>query len=126
MQTTMDSYAGGIATGYAYEAKNLQIAKEHIDYLITASVKLRANTAHGIMQIYEVIDRLYICKILLCHLAARQETRWHAFQENLDYPLRDDEHWLKFVNSRYDYGQNKVEVLLRSLVKKDDIYEHKN
>ena len=126
MQTTMDTYAGGIATGYAYGADNLQIAKEHIDRLIKQSSKLRTNTAHGIMQIYEVIDRLYVCKILLCHLEARHETRWHAFQENSDYPLRDDEHWLKFVNTRYDFQQDKIEVLLRSLVKKDDIYEHKD
>lgn len=126
MQKTMDIYAGGIATGYAYEIKNLQIAKKGIDCLIKQSGKLRADTVHGIMQIYEVIDRLYVCKILLCHLETRQETRWHAFQENSDYPLRDDEHWLKFVNTRYDYKRNKIEILLRSLVKKDDIYEHKD
>lgn len=126
MQKTMDSYAGGIANGYAYEAQKLQIAKAHIDHLINRRATLRANNAHGLMQIYEVIDRLYICKILLCHLETRQETRWHAFQENSDYPLRDDEHWLKFVNTRFFYEQNRIEVLLRNLVKKDDVYEHNN
>lgn len=126
MQKTMDSYAGGISTGYVYEDKKIQIAKLRIDDFIKKSVNLRAKTAHELMQIYGVLDRLYVCKILLCHLEARKETRWHSFQENCDYPLRDDEHWLKFVNSQYDYGKNTVKILLRSLVKKDEIYEHTN
>lgn len=124
MQKTMDGYAGGISTGYVYEGTKLQIAKTCIDHLIKQSVNLRAKTAHELMQIYEVLDRLYVCKILLCHLEARKETRWHSFQENHDYPLKDNEHWLKFVNTRYDYSKNNVKILLRSLVKKDEIYEH--
>lgn len=126
MQKTMDAYAGGISTGYVYEDKKLQIAKVRIDDFIKQSVNLRARTSHELMQIYEVIDRLYVCKILLCHLEARKETRWHSFQENHDYPLKDDEHWLKFVNTQYEYGKNNVKILLRSLVKKDEFYEHKN
>ena len=51
-----------------------------------------------------------------------RETRWHAFQENLDYPQKDDANWLKYVNSRWENGQFTVK--LRELVTKDERYEH--
>jgi adenylylsulfate reductase subunit A len=71
-----------------------------------------------------VIDRLEVCKVLIYHLEARKETRWHSFQENADYPERDDENWLKFVNSVVQEGQ--VKIILRDLVKKGEVYEHNN
>jgi adenylylsulfate reductase, subunit A len=124
MQKTMDTYAGGISSGYSYNAKTLQIAKERIDELLELSNNLTAQDLHQLMHIYEVIDRLYVAKILIRHLEARKETRWHSFQEHVDYPDKDDENWLRYVNSRLKDG--KVEVILRDLVKKDEIYEHKD
>lgn len=122
MQKVMDDYAGGISSGYAFNRAKLQVAKKRIGELLVISNQLKASDLHELMLIHEVIDRLYVCTTLIEHLEARQETRWHSFQENADYPERDDEHWLKFVNSQMIDG--KVKIILRDLVKKDDVYEH--
>ena len=79
---------------------------------------------HELMLIFEVIDRLFVCKVLIRHLEERKETRWRAFQENKDYPKKDDKNFLKFINSIYQDGQ--IKIIFRSLVKRDDIYEHHN
>lgn len=122
MQKVMDDYAGGISTGYIFNVSKLQVAKERIEELLLLSQNLRANSLHELMQIFELIDRLYVCKVLIRHLETRNETRWHSFQENADYPEQDDVNWLKYVNSRFVEGQ--VEMILRDLVKKDEVYEH--
>ncbi|MEG6584694.1 adenylyl-sulfate reductase subunit alpha [Dendrosporobacter sp. 1207_IL3150] len=122
MQKVMDDYAGGISSGYTYNLPKLKVARERIDELIKLSNSLKAKDLHELMSIYEVIDRLYVCKVLIEHLAARKETRWHSFQENADYPDKDDTNWLKYVNSRFVNGE--VNLILRDLVKRDEIYEH--
>ncbi len=124
MQKIMDEYAGGISSGYVFNLSKLQVAKRQIKDLLQLSYKLKAHDLHELMLIYEVIDRLYVCDTLIQHLGARKETRWHTFQENADYPERDDANWLKYVNSRFSEGE--VKIILRDLVKKDDIYEHKD
>ncbi len=122
MQKIMDEYAGGIYDGYSYNLKKLQIAKSKIDELLELSKALKAKDMHELMLIFEVIDRLFVCKVLIRHLEERKETRWRAFQENKDYPKKDDENFLKFINSIYQDGQ--IKIIFRSLVKRDDIYEH--
>lgn len=122
MQKVMDQYAGGICDGYSYNLKKLQIAKLKIDELLELSKGLKAKDMHELMLIFEVIDRLFVCKVLIRHLEERKETRWRAFQENKDYPEKDDENFLKFINSRYENGE--IKVVFRNLVKRDDIYEH--
>lgn len=122
MQKVMDDYAGGISSGYVFNHAKLQVAKKRIGELLVISQQLKASDLHQLMFIHEVIDRLYVCTTLIEHLEARQETRWHSFQENADYPKQDDENWLKFVNSQLEDG--KVKIILRDLVKKDDVYEH--
>lgn len=124
MQKTMDDYAGGISSGYTYNSRKLQVARERIHELLKLSAKLVAQDLHQLMHIFELIDRLYVAKVLIEHLEARKETRWNSFQENADYPAKDDQNWLKYVNSRMRAG--KVEIILRDLVKKDEIYEHKH
>lgn len=124
MQKTMDDYAGGISSGYAFNLSKLRVAQKRLGELLELSRTLRAKDLHELMLIYEVIDRLYVCMALIRHLETRRETRWHSFQENLDYPDKDDAHWLKYVNSRLVDGQ--FEILLRDIVKKDEIYEHQN
>lgn len=122
MQKVMDEYAGGIGTGYIFNTKRLQIAREKIDELLKISKALRAEDMHELMFIYEIIDRLYICKVLITHLLERKETRWHCYQENADFPQKDDENWLKYLNTRYKDG--KLEVILRDLVGREEVYEH--
>lgn len=124
MQKIMDVYAGGISSGYTYNLPGLNLARGRIEELLKLSYSLKAQDLHELMGIYEVIDRLYVCKVLIEHLAARKETRWHSFQENADYPEQDDHNWLKYVNSRLVDGQ--IKIVLRDLVKRDDCYEHRD
>ena len=111
MQTVMDNYAGGIRTNYRFSEKSLGIAEKRIIQLEALSDSLRARDAQELMYIYELRERLTVCKTVIAHLRARKETRWHCFAENTDHPERDDEHWKVFVNSRFENGS--TEIILR-------------
>jgi adenylylsulfate reductase subunit A len=124
MQTVMDSYAGGIKTNYRFNEKQLDIANEKILKLEELSNTLRAEDFQELMYIYELRERLTVCRSVIAHLKARHETRWHSFAENLDYPQKDDENFRKYVNSRMRDG--KIEIILRDLVEGDKTYEHSN
>ena len=123
MQKVMDAYAGGIGSNYQYNEKQLALADEKIDQIIELSNKLKANDMHELMFVYELKDRLIICKSLIAHLQARKETRWHSFAENLDYPEKNDD-YLKYVNSKIVDG--KLTIIFRDLVNRGDRYEHCN
>ncbi|MBI4007275.1 MAG: hypothetical protein HY354_02140, partial [Planctomycetes bacterium] len=43
------------------------------------------------------------------------ETRWPGYQTRLDYPERDDAHWLKFVNSVCDPVTGAIRIVERPL-----------
>lgn len=123
MQIAMDEYAGGITTGYGYTKKQLKIAKEKIDEIESLTGKLSATDLQEVMYIYELKERLTICKSVIAHLAARHETRWHSFAENRDYPEKDNEHFRKYVNSRLENG--KIKIILRELTAEGQKnYEH--
>ena len=111
MQTVMDSYAGGIKTNYRFSGKSLDEADRRIVQLQELSDNLRAGDTQELMYIYELRERLTVCRTVIAHLKARHETRWHCFAENTDFPERDDEHWNVFVNSRVENG--KTEIILR-------------
>lgn len=108
MQTVMDTYAGGIGTNYRFNDKQLDMADEKIRRLETLSEGLRAADFQELMYIYELRERLTVCRSVIAHLKARQETRWHSFAEHLDYPERDDANWMKHVNSRLENGEIKI------------------
>lgn len=122
MQTVMDSYAGGIKTNYRFNEKQLDIADEKIVKLELLSEKLAAEDFQELMYIYELRERLTVCRSVIAHLRARKETRWHSFAENLDYPEKDNKNFNKYVNSRYKDG--KIEIILRDLVEEGTAYEH--
>ena len=124
MQKVMDVYAGGISSDYVVNSSKLTIAKQRIKGLLDMSKSLKAKDLHELKLIYEVLDRLYVCQTVIAHLQARKETRWHCFQENADYPQRDDLHYFNYVNSFYRHGD--VEISFRDIVKKDETYEHQN
>ena len=111
MQTVMDSYAGGIKTSYRFSENSLDIADRRIVQLGALSGSLHADDFQELMYIYELRERLTVCRTVIAHLKARHETRWHCFAENSDYPERDDERWNVFVNSRYVNGE--TEIILR-------------
>ena len=122
MQKVMDEYAGGISTHYQYNEKRLKLADEKIDQLIALADQLAAENMHELLFVYELKERLIVCKSLIAHLRGRKETRWHSFNENLDYP-ETDENYFKYVNSRLVDG--KLQIILRDIVKEGS-YEHTN
>ncbi len=122
MQKVMDEYAGGISTNYQFNERQLKLAKEKIAQLIELSEELNVNNMHELMFLYELKERLTVCKVLIAHLLYRKETRWHSFNENLDYPEKDEKYF-KYVNSKMENGNLKL--FLREIIK-EDIYEHKN
>lgn len=124
MQTVMDSYAGGIKTNYRFNKKQLDIADEEIAGIQKLSENLHADDFQELMYIYELRERLVVCRSVIAHLKARHETRWHSFAENLDYPNKDDKNFLKYVNSRLEDG--KIKIILRNLVEGGAAYEHSN
>ena len=124
MQTVMDSYAGGIKTNYRFNEKQLDIADKKIQGLQKLSDSLHAEDFQELMYIYELRERLTVCRSVIAHLKARHETRWHSFAENLDYPNKDNENFLKYVNSRLENGE--IKIILRDLVERGAVYEHSN
>ena len=124
MQTVMDAYAGGIKTNYRFNEKQLDIADEKIADIQKLSDNLHADDFQELMYIYELRERLVVCRSVIAHLKARHETRWHSFAENIDYPQKDDKNFLKFVNSRYENG--KIKIILRDLTEGGAAYEHSN
>ena len=123
MQKVMDTYAGGIGSHFQFNEKQLKLAKEKIEQIETLSEKANAKDYHELMFVYELKERLTVCQVLIEHLKARKETRWHSFAENLDYPEKSDE-WLKYVNTRKVDG--RIEVKYRNLVGRGETYEHSN
>lgn len=124
MQTVMDSYAGGIKTNYRFNEKQLEIADYKIKQLMELSKDLYAEDFQELMYIYELRERLTVCRSVIAHLKARKETRWHSFAENLDYPEKDNEHWNKYVNSVLENGE--IKIITRELVEEGTNYEHIN
>lgn len=121
MQKIMDQYAGGISTDYQYNEARLEIADEKIKFLEQSIDNLAAQDADDLLRIYEIRERLTVCRSVIAHLKARKETRWHSFAENMDYPAKSDD-WLKYVNSRKENGE--IKIIIRDLVRGGDSYEH--
>ena len=125
MQTVMDAYAGGIKTGYRYSENQLAVALEEIKKIEDRTDSLRATDLQEVMYIYELKERLTVCKSVIAHLAARHETRWHSFAENLDYPEKDNINFRKYVNSRLENGE--IKIILRELTAEGQRnYEHQH
>ena len=122
MQKVMDTYAGGIGSHYQYNEKQLALAEEKIDQLMELAAHVGASDYHELLFVYELRERLTVCKVLIAHLRARKETRWHSFAENLDYPEQRAD-WLKYVNSRMD-EDGQVHMIYRDLVPGGETYEH--
>lgn len=120
MQKVMDEYAGGIAGNYQYNEKQLNLADEKIRQLMQLSDQIAAQDMHELMFAYELKERLTVCRVLIAHLLNRKETRWHSFNENLDYP-NEDPAYFAYVNSKLEDGD--IRIILRDIVK-ENTYEH--
>ena len=125
MQAVMDSYAGGIKTSYRYSENQLNQAKKEIEIIEKLTDNLSATDLQEVMYIYELKERLTVCKSVIAHLAARHETRWHSFAENLDYPEKDNTNFRKYVNSRLE--NDEIKIILRELTAEGQKnYEHQH
>lgn len=121
MQKCMDVWAGGIGADYAYNAAQLDRARDRIAELEAMSAALSAQEPRELLKIYELRERLVVCRSLIAHLQAREETRWPGFARNQDHPQRD-EAWLRFVNSRLENGS--IRIIYRDLVPEGACHEH--
>lgn len=121
MQKVMDVYAGGISTYYRYNEQQLNKANDKLEKLIKLSENIRVKTMYELTKLYELKERLLVAKVLIAHLMARKETRWHSFAEYIDYPNKDEK-WMKYVNSKLVDGQ--IQISFRTLVKAGEVYEH--
>lgn len=79
---------------------------------------LTAKDTDDLLHIYEVKERLVVCKSVIAHLKARKETRWRGFGQNMDYPETKGDWDKKAVNSVYENGE--IKILLRDLTKTPD------
>ena len=118
MQKVMDAYAGGIGTNYRYNEKQLNIAEEKIGQLFALTKDLTAKDTDDLLHIYEVKERLVVCKSVIAHLKARKETRWRGFGQNMGYPGTKDDWDKKAVNSVYENG--KIKILFHDLTQTPD------
>ena len=41
-----------------------------------------------LVYVFELLERLTVCKSVIAHLAARKETRWNSFAEHVEDVLR--------------------------------------
>lgn len=121
MQGIMDHYAGGIGTDYGFTEAGLAIADRKILRLMDLSEQVRVSDMQELTRLFELKERLLVCRVVIAHLADRRETRWHCFAENLDHPETDDS-WLQYVNSRYENGE--IHMLHRPLTGRYETYEH--
>ncbi|MGN0286439.1 MAG: adenylyl-sulfate reductase subunit alpha [Atopobiaceae bacterium] len=121
MQKVMDQYAGGISCGYRYSEAQLDEARLQLEGLEPLVKALPAADPDELLRVYELRERLLVCRVLVEHLAARRETRWHSFAENTDYPQKDPA-FLKYVNSRLVDGH--VQIVYRDIVGRGEHLEH--
>lgn len=122
MQKTMDAYAGGMGADYRYNQQKLTVAEARIRELQAQVPTLAAQDGFELLQIYELRERLLVCRALLAHMAARKETRWHIFGEYVDYPQTSAD-YACYINSHYDRTNDCFTILRRPLVKGAH-YEH--
>ena len=113
MQKIMDEYAGGIRTDYRYTASGLDTAKNRIGELIQQLSHASVQDLDDLLALYEVRERLIVSLVLIEHLRARKETRWHGFQENADYPEKNPDYEC-FINSVMKDGE--IRIVKRDLV----------
>ncbi|HAH74974.1 MAG TPA: adenylyl-sulfate reductase subunit alpha [Kandleria vitulina] len=117
MQKIMDEYAGGISQDYRYDTSSLNKAEIKIKELQNHLKGLYAKDMYELLHIYEIRERLIVCRALIAHLKARKETRWHAFAENVDYPDKDVR-FEKYVNSRME--DDHINIIYRDLIRRGD------
>lgn len=112
LKETMDNYAGGKATFYQYNEKNLTIAKKKINELLEKIFRLEVKSLLELSAYYDLKAKIYVALVLIEHLLARKEKRIRIYQENEDYSFKDDNYKI-FINSVFKNGE--IKILKRNL-----------
>lgn len=124
LQKIMDEYAGGLSVNYELSGPKLLKAREMLEVLEQdIHEQISAGDIHELVKAHEVIDRVLVARVLVEHLLYRQETRWRAYQERIDYPQKDDNRWMTFVNSLYDNDSNEIRITERLPIRDEDVKE---
>jgi adenylylsulfate reductase subunit A len=113
LQRLMDEYAGGVGQFYRMNEERLLYALKHLKVLKEQTKYLYAKDLHDLLKCHEVIDLLDVAEVVVHHCLYRKETRWPAWHERIDYPEKDDENWLCFVNSVRDPETGEIRVFKR-------------
>jgi adenylylsulfate reductase subunit A len=113
LQKIMEEYAGGASRYYEMNEAQLSVARKHLAQLPNQLDLLVAEDLHDLMKVHEILDRIDVAQVLVEHLLHRRETRWPAYQTRMDFPERDDQNWLKFINSRRDPKTGGITMLER-------------
>ena len=124
LQEIMDEYAGGISEDYKLIENKLIQARKLLKKLHTNVFKASVDSLHELMSYHEILDRVYVARVLVEHLIYRKETRWRGYQERVDYPNKDDDNWMKFVNSVYDYKNDEINMHTRNLIKVGELNDN--
>ncbi|MFQ5956395.1 MAG: adenylyl-sulfate reductase subunit alpha, partial [Candidatus Brocadiales bacterium] len=115
LQKLMDEYAGGLSTRYELNEERLLVARGLLSRLRSQTGLLMASSHHELVSAMEVIDRIDVARVVVEHLLHRRETRWPCSQSRIDYPNRDDDRWLGFVNSVMDTSSGDIKIVERGL-----------
>jgi len=113
LQKIMEEYAGGASRYYEMNEAQLLVARKHLAQLPSQLDLIVAEDLHDLMKVHEILDRIDVAQVLVEHLLHRRETRWPAYQTRMDFPERDDQNWLKFINSRRDPKTGGITMLER-------------
>ncbi|MEF9953052.1 MAG: adenylyl-sulfate reductase subunit alpha [Clostridium sp.] len=123
VQETMDTLAGGRTTYYQYSEENLFKALSLLSTIDNQLKSLRCKDTQQLMYIYEIRDRIILSIAVVNHMLERKETRWRSYGEFKDYGNINSELDL-YINSVYRDG--RFNIIRRNLVKRDEVYVHKN
>ncbi|OQY97640.1 MAG: adenylylsulfate reductase [Candidatus Brocadia sp. UTAMX2] len=115
LQKIMDEYAGGISMNYELHEERLLEARRLLTCLKDRMKDMLAVDRYSLVETLECIDRVDVARVLVEHLIYRKETRWACYQTRLDYPEKDNNRWLTFVNSVYNPKTDETLMIERPL-----------
>ena len=118
-QKSLDATQAGSERITANNEKQLNIAEEKIGQLFALTKDLTAKDTDDLLHIYEVKERLVVCKSVIAHLKARKETRWRGFGQNMGLSGNKRMTGIK-KQSIPIYENGKIKILFRDLTQTPD------
>jgi len=111
-----DEYGAGWSPYYMTNAKLLDIAMRHLQWLREDSEKMAAGGLHELLRAWENLHRIWCVEDHLRHIQFREESRYPGFYYRGDFPEADSKTfeeggWKCFVNSKYNPETGEWEVM---------------